>query len=183
MKPRFAVDAHLAALFAQEVDEHEEAKEEAIQHGNGGEQAVADGRLDSPAACLPSTTPEGVDELVEPSPPRQLPTVLDEALQEELTTLNSERHDWIERLGEPDRSLIRGKYRRMADFWVSTTDPDATMMNSKGGRTASIAFRMYRPVQAISSQGQRVQCVSAQISVYDQQNKTSTQSPCGRRSV
>jgi transposase len=135
MKPRFAVDAHLAALFAQEVDDHEEAKEEAIQHGNGVEQAVADGRLDSPAACLPSTTPEGVDELVEPSPPRQLPTVLDEALQEELTTLNSERHDWIERLGEPDRSLIRGKYRRMADFWVSTTDPDATMMNSKGEGT------------------------------------------------
>ncbi len=132
MKPRFAVDAHLAALFAQEADEHEEAKEEAIQHGNGGEQEVADGRLDSPAACLPSTTPEGVDELVEPSPPRQLPTVLDEALQEELPTLNSERHDWIERLGEPDRRLIRGTYRRMADFWVSTTDPDATMMNSKG---------------------------------------------------
>ncbi len=135
MKPRFAVEAHLAVLFAQEADEHEEAKEEAIQHGNGLEQEAADGRLDSPVACLPSTTPEGVDELVEPSPPRQLPTVLDEALQEDLTTLNSERHDWIERLGEPDRSLIRGKYRRMADFWVSTTDPDATMMNSKGEGT------------------------------------------------
>src|SRR6266700_7255645 len=27
MKPRFAVEAHLAALFAQEADEHEEAKE------------------------------------------------------------------------------------------------------------------------------------------------------------
>jgi transposase len=135
MKPRFAVEAHLAVLFAQEADEHEEAKEEAIQHGNGLEQEAADGRLDSPVACLPSTTPEGVDELVEPSLPRQLPTVLDEALQEDLTTLNSERHDWIERLGEPDRSLIRGKYRRMADFWVSTTDPDATMMNSKGEGT------------------------------------------------
>jgi Transposase DDE domain len=84
---------------------------------------------------MPNTTPEGVDRLLEPLPPHQLSTALDEALHEELSTLNSERHDWIERLGEPDRSLIRGKYRRMADFWVSTTDPDATMMNSKGEGT------------------------------------------------
>ncbi len=135
MKPRFAVEAHLAALFAQEAEEKEEAKEESIHHGNGVDQEFADGRMDSPGACMPSATPQGVDELVEPSPPRQLPPSLDEALQEELTTLNSERHDWIERLGEPDRRIIRGKYRRMADFWVSTTDPDATMMNSKGEGT------------------------------------------------
>ncbi len=82
MKPRFAVEAHLTALFAQEADEHEEAKEEATQHGNGLEREVADGRLDSPAACLPSMTPEEVDERVGPSPPCQLPAVLDEALHD-----------------------------------------------------------------------------------------------------
>ena len=135
MKPRFAVEAHLAALFAQEADEHEEAKEEAIQQGNSVEQEVANGRMDSPASCMPNTTPEGVDRLLEPLPLHQLSPVLDEALHEELSTLNSERHAWIERLGEPDRNLIRGKYRRMADFWVSTTDPDATMMNCKGEGT------------------------------------------------
>src|SRR6266700_5956554 len=135
MKPRFAVEAHLAALFAQEADEHEEAKAEAIQQGNSVEQEVANGRMDSPASCMPNTSPEGVDRLLEPLPLHQLSPVLDEALHEELSTLNSERHAWIERVGEPDRNLIRGKYRRMADFWVSTTDPDATMMNCKGEGT------------------------------------------------
>src|SRR5579864_6386434 len=40
MKPRFAVEAHLAALFAQEM--HEEAKEESLQQGNSLDQEVAD---------------------------------------------------------------------------------------------------------------------------------------------
>lgn len=135
MKPRFAVEAHLAALFAQEVDEYEEAKGGSLQRGNGLDQEVADERKDAPASCLPGTTPEGEDNVLEPPPPPCLSPSLDESLQEELTTLNSQRHDWIERLGEPDRSIIRAKYRRMADFWVSTTDPDATMMNSKGEGT------------------------------------------------
>lgn len=135
MKPRFAVEAHLAALFAQEVDEYEEAKGGSLQRGNGLDQEVADGCKDAPASCLPGTTPEGEDNVLESPPPPRLSPSLDESLQEELTTLNSQRHDWIERLGEPDRSIIRAKYRRMADFWVSTTDPDATMMNSKGEGT------------------------------------------------
>ena len=54
-------------------------------------------------------------------------------MREELTRTNGERHDWIERLGEPDRAVIRGTYRRMSDFQVSTTDPDATVMSTKGG--------------------------------------------------
>src|SRR5437763_5216063 len=45
MKPRFAVEAHLAALFAQEAQEKEEAKEESIPHGNGLDQEVADGQM------------------------------------------------------------------------------------------------------------------------------------------
>src|SRR5579864_9307997 len=40
MKPRFAVESHLAALFAQEM--HEEAKEESLQQGNSLDQEVAD---------------------------------------------------------------------------------------------------------------------------------------------
>jgi transposase len=93
MKPRFAVEAHLAALFAQELNEYEEANQAALQDGNGVDQEVADRRIDSPASCMPSTTPEGVNERVEPPPPHQLSPTLDEALHEELTQLNSERHD------------------------------------------------------------------------------------------
>lgn len=53
----------------------------------------------------------------------------------ELTQANSYRHDWIERGGEPEHDTTHGQYQRLADFWVSTTDPDATMMNKKGGGT------------------------------------------------
>ncbi len=45
------------------------------------------------------------------------------------------RHDWIGNAGRPDRTVTRGTYRRTADFRVSTTDPDATPMRTKG-RTA-----------------------------------------------
>jgi hypothetical protein len=55
------------------------------------------------------------------------------ALHEALTKVNSARHDWIERVGEPNREITRGSYQRMADFQVSTTDPDATLMQGKGG--------------------------------------------------
>jgi hypothetical protein len=57
---------------------------------------------------------------------------MEAALRENLTKANEERHDWIERGGKPDREVIRGTYRRMADFVVSTTDPDATVMPTKG---------------------------------------------------
>ena len=62
----------------------------------------------------------------------QLPTSLEDTLREDLTTTNEQRHDWIEKGGKPDRAVIRGTYRRMADFVVSTTDPDATVMPIKG---------------------------------------------------
>jgi hypothetical protein len=69
----------------------------------------------------------------EPSVPRQLHSSLGEGLHEALTQVNSERHDWIERVGEPNREITRGNYQRLADFQVSTTDPDATLMQTKGG--------------------------------------------------
>src|SRR5438874_9473263 len=48
MKPRFAVEAHLAALFPQEVQE--KAQEESLQQGKGLDQEVADERMDPPSA-------------------------------------------------------------------------------------------------------------------------------------
>jgi transposase len=121
MQPRFAVEAHLASLFSQETNENEEVEKE-----------HSPSEMGSPSS-LPSKKEEG--NLLDSSPVRHLPSSLDETLQEELTQANSHRHDWIERGGEPERDTTHGQYQRLADFWVSTTDPDATMMNKKGGGT------------------------------------------------
>lgn len=67
----------------------------------------------------------------EPAPP-PLPVPLTASEQETLAAANTQRHDWIARAGEPNREEVRGSYRRIADFRVSTTDPDATMMPTKG---------------------------------------------------
>ncbi len=100
VKPRFAVEAHLADLFAQEREEE-------------GFQAASE------------TAPE------EPAPPL-LPTALSETQREQLAAANADRHDWIEEGGRPNREETHGSYRRVADYRVSTTDPDATIMPTKG---------------------------------------------------
>ena len=46
---------------------------------------------------------------------------------------NEARHDWIEQEGAQDRSVTGRNYQRVADFQMSTTDPDATIMLSKDG--------------------------------------------------
>jgi hypothetical protein len=64
-----------------------------------------------------------------------LPIYLEDALREDLIRTNGQRHDWIEQQGRPQREVTRGSYRRMADFVVSTTDPDATLMPDLWGGT------------------------------------------------
>jgi hypothetical protein len=59
--------------------------------------------------------------------PVPLPVHLEVAMREDLTRTNEQRHDWIEQTGRPRREVTRGSYRRLADFVVSTTDPDATL--------------------------------------------------------
>jgi hypothetical protein len=100
VKPRFAVEAHLADLFAQEREEE-------------SSQAASE------------IAPE------ESAPPL-LPTALSQTQQEHLATTNAERHDWIEEGGRPNREETHGSYRHVADYRVSTTDPDATIMPLKG---------------------------------------------------
>jgi hypothetical protein len=63
--------------------------------------------------------------------PIALSTSLSPEEYEALTQHNEARHDWIEQEGKPNREVIRGTYRRMADSVVSTTDPDATVMPIK----------------------------------------------------
>jgi len=60
------------------------------------------------------------------SGPARLPSVLTDEARADLADRASERHDWIEEIGRPDRTKKNGPYRRTADFRVSTTDPDAS---------------------------------------------------------
>jgi transposase len=103
VKTRFAVEAHLGALF-----------------GTGASETLPD---------LPSQEDAPME-----APP-QLPVALPAAQREELTQANASRQDWIDRAGQPDRTIIRSGYHRMADYKVSTTDPDATLMPTKGSGT------------------------------------------------
>lgn len=105
LTPRFAVEAHLGALFEAEEPTEESPLQEASQ------ERVEEA---SPAPAL-------------------LPVTLPEVLQEELTSTNAARHDWIEQAGQQQRNVTHGTYQRVADFRVSTTDPDATSMRLKGG--------------------------------------------------
>ncbi len=92
VKPRFAVEAHLAELFAQEVTQFEDTLE-----------------------------------------PERLPVDLSEDALQELAETNGARHDWIAEEGRQDREARHGEYRRVADFLVSSTDPDSSLMPRKNG--------------------------------------------------
>jgi transposase len=58
-----------------------------------------------------------------------LPAATDRGLQAE----NEGRGDWISKDGEPDRTIVRGGYRRKSDYELSPTDPDASLMQHKRG--------------------------------------------------
>ncbi len=87
--PRFAVEAHLATLFA--ADE--------------------------------AGRPEG-ETVDPPTAPRLLPVPVPETL----VATNARRHDWFAAAGQQQRDLRRHRYRRVADFRASATDPDASLM-------------------------------------------------------
>jgi transposase len=65
--------------------------------------------------------------------PTPLPTALSPAALADLAEAAACRHDWMGEAGRPDRSIIRGDYRRLADFRASVTDPDASLMRGRGG--------------------------------------------------
>ncbi len=103
LKPRFFVEEHLKALFSS--DEEPEGIPFASPLASSCEAALSG----------------------------EAPALLHPDLSEELRSHNSQRHDWVEHNGAPDRTTIRGGYQRLADFRVSTTDPDATVMPLKNG--------------------------------------------------
>jgi len=112
LKPRFAVEAHLAHLFEAAT---KEVQEESSQQ---------------PSVEEVSSKPEEPEEA---QIPKQLPTSLSQEEWEDLSQQNAKRHDWIEQLGAQNRSVTGRCYQRIADLQVSTTDPDATIMLHKDG--------------------------------------------------
>jgi transposase len=106
LQPRFAVEAHLAQLFAP--DEGGDDADENLDDADGADEGGA---------------------------PAMLPIALTEQARAELASQAASRHDWIGRAGRPDRAKSSGPYRRTADFRVSTTDPDATPMPLGDGHT------------------------------------------------
>src|SRR6266704_3569485 len=113
VKPRFAVEAHLATLFATAGEEAAEGTDQATSHEASAHSDAVQSE--------------------ETQAPMQLPVALSEEMREDLTQTNKERHDWIEHLGAQDRTVTTHWYQRMADWHVSTPDPDASMMVTKGG--------------------------------------------------
>jgi transposase len=78
-----------------------------------------------PQQCSPA------DEL--DSRPQMLRQDLAPEVEAELSATNEQHHDWIAASGRPNRNETRGSYQRVADLWVSTTDPDATLMRKRNG--------------------------------------------------
>jgi transposase len=66
--------------------------------------------------------------------PSPLPTAVSEVEYEHLATTNAHRHDWIEEEGRQNREAPHSYYQRIADYRVSTTDSDATLMHTKRQR-------------------------------------------------
>src|SRR5258708_1814113 len=113
IKPRFAVEAHLAHLFAPEAEESaEQGEQERTQ-----QEPASSGLIQQEATQAP----------------RPLHLSLSPEVYEELSQQNEARHDWIEQLGAQDRSVSSKWYQRVADLRVSTTDPDASLMLTKDG--------------------------------------------------
>ena len=134
VKPRFAVEEHLRELFSTEEQEEPEQATDAqrslptSETGTSLPETIGEETTSAKETQAPLTA---ICEPIEVAPV-QLPASIEDTLREDLSRKNEERHDWIEQVGKPDREVIRGTYRRMADFVVSTTDPDATVMPTKG---------------------------------------------------
>ncbi len=116
LKPRFYVEAHLDSLFGEAREETAESAEQESHQQTCLEEAAGSQPAEEGAAVS-----------------KQLPASIPQELQEELCRQNTERHDWIEQLGAQDRRVTSRGYQRMADYLVSTTDLDATLMETKNG--------------------------------------------------
>jgi transposase len=121
LRPRFAVEAHLASLFPGSTPS---TPSDGHRHKEEGD-AEEDARL---------------------PPPTPLLCALTAAARADLAAAATERHDWIGEDGRPDRSRTSGPYRRVADFWASTTDPDASPLRPTGAAGLALPATAPTPV-------------------------------------
>ena len=63
--------------------------------------------------------------------------------QEALATENAQRHDWFATGGRQQREVTHGEYRRVADFKVSATDPDASLLPALGKTKAHPGYHTH----------------------------------------
>jgi transposase len=115
LRPRFAVEAHLARLFPAPAPDMPPDADRSEEAGD----------------------PTGNGEPLHPTP---FPRALAPAAQVALAAAAAERHDWIGEAGRPDRRRTSGSYRRVADFWASPTDPDASPLRPTGAG-AGLGYR------------------------------------------
>ena len=106
LQPRFAVEAHLARLFA-------------AADGDGDDDDGGNDRNQEGGAAAPMC----------------LPVALTDQALADLAERAAIRHDWIGEAGRPDRTRTSGAYRRTADFRASATDPDASPLRPTEGHT------------------------------------------------
>jgi transposase len=83
------------------------------------------------------------DTEAQPETDDQPPMPLHPAAPVELEQQNADRHDWIAEEGQPERNIQRHAYRRVADFCVSTTDPDATPMRGGTGGPTRLGYQVH----------------------------------------
>lgn len=62
---------------------------------------------------------------------------------EVLATENAQRHDWFATAGRQQREVTHREYRRVADFKVSATDPDASLLPTLGKTKAHPGYHTH----------------------------------------
>jgi transposase len=62
---------------------------------------------------------------------------------EALAEANACKHRWIEEAGRQQREVVRWGYRRLADLRMSTTDPDASLMQCKNKGTSRLGYQTH----------------------------------------
>lgn len=120
LRPRFAIEPHLEKLF--EPGQEEET--------SGPSTTRTTAAVGPPA--LPSASGAADHSNADPAP-LSPPVPLSDGERRALAEANAARHDWLARDGQPDRSVRESSYRRRNDFVGSATDPDAALMERKGG--------------------------------------------------
>jgi len=109
--PRFTIEPHLRDLF--ELDAPTDLEDVTVNDG-AADRHTADGE------ALPLV----------------LPVSIAAEQRAALVSTNTRRHDWLVEAGTQQREVQHHHFRkRLADYVVSTTDPDATFMRRPGSST------------------------------------------------